>query len=94
MQKFLTEAKGNRILADMKPMAEMLKEWQDLLKLRPAEAARRCKLSSQQWFELTSGATSDPRSSTLQKLSDGTGIPLERIVKAAELQRMVPAGAG
>lgn len=83
MQKLLTTSKSSRILSDMKPLSQMLREWRDLLKLSPAEAARRCDMGRQQWFELESGKTTDPRSSTLRKLADGTGIPLERLVEAS-----------
>jgi transcriptional regulator with XRE-family HTH domain len=83
MQKFLTARRVNRILSDMKPLSELLAEWREMLKLTPADAARRCEMTRQQWWELESGRTSDPRSSTLQKLAEGTGIPIERLVAAS-----------
>lgn len=64
----------------MKPLHEILSEWQDTLKLSNAEAARRCELGPQQWFELKSGRTTDPRARTLAKLAEGTGIPIGRLV--------------
>lgn len=85
MTKFLTKARMARILADMKPLHSMLKDWQDELHLNSSEAARQCGMSRSQWAELVSGATSDPRASTLHKLAHGTGIPLERLVEAADL---------
>lgn len=90
MQKFLTESRRRRILADMKPLSLMLQEWRETLKLSRAEAARRCGMGQQQWFELESGATRDPRASTLRKLEEGTGIPLERLAAASCYD---PAGA-
>lgn len=83
MQKFLTPSRSARILADMKPLSELLSEWRETVKLTPAEAARLCSMGRQQWWELESGTTRDPRSSTLQKLTDGTGIPIERLVAAS-----------
>ena len=88
-QKFLTERKATRILDDMKPLFQMLHEWRTLLHLSPSEAAKRCQVSNQQWYELESGATKDPRASTIRKLADGTGIPLERLVEATA--HLVPA---
>jgi transcriptional regulator with XRE-family HTH domain len=83
MQKFLTPSRSKRILADMKPLSDLLCEWRETLKLSPAEAARRCEMTRQQWWELESGRTTDPRSSTLYRLSEGTGIPIERLVAAS-----------
>lgn len=83
MQKFLTPSRRGRILSDMKPLSVMLQEWRDTLKLTDAEAARRCLMTRQQWFEVASGRTRDPRSSTLLKLAEGTGIPLERLAEAS-----------
>ena len=79
-QKKLTLKRESRILADMKPLHELLAEWQDMLKITNADAARLCGLDRQQWFELKSGRTTDPRARTLIKLSVGTNIPLERLV--------------
>lgn len=64
----------------MKPLSELLTEWQETLKLTPSEAARRCGIDRQQWFELRTGRTTDPRARTLLKLAEGTGIPIERLV--------------
>lgn len=89
-QKFLTQSRASRILADMKPLCEMLEDWRDELKLSKAEAARRCGMGQQQWYELASGATRDPRASTLLQLAEGTGIPIERLA-AASAYRGVPA---
>lgn len=83
MQKFLTPNRLDRILADMKPLNELLTDWRDTVRLSSAEAARRCGMSSQQWWELESGRTRNPRASTLHKLTEGTGIPLERLVEAS-----------
>lgn len=87
----LTSARANRILADMKPLFSLLAEWRDTLKLTRAEAARRCQMSQVQWTELETNVTRDPRSSTLQKLTDGTGIPLERLVAASCLSATPPS---
>ena len=86
LQGKLTPARAGRILADMKPLYMILKEWQDYVRLTPSEAARQCGVSPQQWFELTSGATRDPRASTLRKLASGTGMPIEFLVEASALR--------
>lgn len=83
MQKFLTRTDMARILADMKPLCALLTEWRAMLKLTPADAARRCEMSPQLWYQLESGETANPRSRTLQRLALGTGIPLERLVAAS-----------
>ena len=88
--KSLMTGRRARILADMKPLSELLKEWRETLKLSRAEAARRCEIAWVQWMELETGVTRDPRASTLLKLADGTGIPLERLVESASPQ-LVPA---
>lgn len=93
MQKLVTTARQARILADMKPLNEMLAEWRELLRLTPAEASRRCDIGRQQWWELESGRTSDPRASTLKKVSEGTGIPIDRLVEAAHVERLAGAPA-
>lgn len=67
----------------MKPLSELLSEWREMLRLTRAQAARRCDMSQVQWTELETGVTRDPRSSTLRKLAEGTGIPLERLVEAS-----------
>lgn len=79
----LTASRMSRILADMKPLSEMLKDWRDALKLSPSDAARRCGLSPQMWWNLESGLVSTPRKDTMRKLVDGTGIPLERLAVAS-----------
>ena len=86
-KKFLTQPKAARILANMKPLQDMLTDWRDVLTLTPAEAARRCKISAQLWYQLESGETTNPRTSTLLRLAEGTGIPMERLAKAAELTK-------
>jgi transcriptional regulator with XRE-family HTH domain len=91
LRNSLTLNRRDRILANMKPLAQLLFEWRDMLKLSRAEAARRCQMSQVQWTELESGATRDPRTSTLQKLTDGTGIPLERLVAASCLSVTPPS---
>ena len=92
-QKKLTVSPEQRILQDMKPLYELLTEWQDTLKLTNAEAARRCGLGPQQWFELKSGKTTDPRARTLYKLADGTGIPVGRLVASCLHPALVTASA-
>lgn len=72
-----------RILTGMKPLNELLKEWREATGLTPSEAARRCELSPQMWWELESGNTSTPRKTTMRKLVDGTGIPMERLAVAS-----------
>lgn len=85
LRKSLTSSRRARILADMKPLSDLLREWRETLKLTRAEAARRCDMSQVQWTELETGATRDPRTSSLCKLAEGTGIPLERLAEAASL---------
>lgn len=87
----MTNARLNRILADMKPLSVLLFEWRDGLKLTRAEAARRCQMSQVQWTELETNVTRDPRTSTLQKLTEGTGIPIERLVAASCLSVTPPS---
>jgi transcriptional regulator with XRE-family HTH domain len=82
-QKNLTDARMARILAAMKPLSDLLKEWREASKLTPSEAARRCNLSPQMWWELESGSTATPRKVTMRKLVDGTGIPLEFLAVAS-----------
>lgn len=82
-RKNLTEARLSRILADMKPLCELLKDWREAMHLTPSEAARRCDLSPQMWWELESGNTATPRKATMRKLIEGTGIPLERLAVAS-----------
>ncbi len=66
----------------MKPLHRLLLDWQEHIGLTTLQAAARCHVSRQQWHELISGGTTDPRASTLRKLAAGTGIPLERLVDA------------
>jgi len=80
-------------MADMKPLSEMLSEWRAGVKLSKAEAARRCEMSQVQWSELETGVTSDPRASTLRRISSGTGIPVARLIEAAHVERLAGAVA-
>ena len=73
----------SRILTGMKPLCELLKEWREAMKLTPSEAARRCNMSPQMWWELESGNTATPRKATMKKLVEGTGIPMERLAVAS-----------
>lgn len=84
--RMLTDSRAARILADMKPLSELLREWRELLKLTPAEAARRCAMSAQHYWQLENGERASIRSSTLAKLVEGTGIPEERIAIAAGIE--------
>ena len=78
----LTDKRAERILANMKPLGEMLEEWRETLHLTPAEAARRCKMSAQHYWQIEHGQVPNPRRSTLEKLTEGTGIPIERLAAA------------
>lgn len=82
-QKFLTPSQMARILAGMKPLHEILTSWREELELTPAEAARRCEISAQLWWQLEHADTLNPRSSTLLKLARGTGISMEILAAAA-----------
>lgn len=79
----LTPARSARILADMKPLGEMLKEWRQVMKLTPAEAARRCKMSAQHYWQIENEKNVYLRPTTFRKLSEGTGFPVERLAAAA-----------
>lgn len=79
----LTPRRAVRILSDMKPLNELLKEWRAATGLSRAEAARRCQMSQVQWSELENGIIRDPRTSTLMRLVEGTGIPIERLAVAS-----------
>lgn len=79
----LTQSRMSRILADMKPLGELLKDWREASKLTPSEAARRCKMSAQHYGLLERGDRPTPRPTTLHKLSDATGIPYERLAASA-----------
>lgn len=81
----LTRKQSDRILEDMKPLCEMLKDWRELLKLTPAEAARRLDMSAQHYWQLEHGERVYLRPATMQKLSSGTGIPMDRLIVAASL---------
>lgn len=79
----LTPVRSARILGDMKSLSEMLKEWREVLTLTPAEAARRCSMSPQHYWQLENGDRVNVRVSTLVKLAEGTGIPVERLAVAS-----------
>lgn len=81
----LTKDRRSRILDNMKPLHEMLREWRELSGLSQVAAAERLGMSRQQWWYLESGETADVRTSTLVRLERCTGIPLERLVRAAEM---------
>lgn len=85
MQKFLTPSQRRRILTDMKPLNTLLQEWKDTLRITDAEAARRCEMTRQQWFEVISGRTRDPRASTIDRLANGTGYAVELLIEASKL---------
>lgn len=89
----LTDKQAKRILANMKPLSEELREWREGLHLTPAEAARRCEMSAQHYWQLENAERGvGIRTATLLKLATGTGKPLERLARAAELQReAIPA---
>lgn len=83
IKPMLTPAKLNRIMADMKPLGELLRDWRELMHLTPAEAARVCGLSAQHYWQLENGERgAGVRTVTLHKLAAGTGIPLERLAAA------------
>lgn len=81
----LTNRRQARILEDMKPLGLMLREWREGLRLSMAEAARHCGMSAQHYGLLERGERVWLRSVTFRKLAERTGIPLERLMKAAEL---------
>lgn len=91
LRKSLISSRASRILADMEPLSVVLKKWRELARLTKAEAARTCDMSQVQWTELETGVTSDPRSSTLRKLSLGTGIHPDVLTEAAHAERLVGA---
>lgn len=89
----LTEKQAARILADMKPLSEQLRNWREATHLTLADAARRCGMSAQHYWQLENAERGvGMRTATLLKLNSGTGIPLERLAAGAEMQRqLVPA---
>lgn len=90
----LTDKQRQRILADMKPLSEELRHWREnTARITLAEAARRCQMSAQHYWQLENAERGTGiRTATLLKLAGGTGIPMERLAKAAEMQREpVPA---
>lgn len=72
-----------RIMAGMKPLGELLREWRDGNGYSASEAARKCDLTPQMWWALETGYTTTPRPATMQKLVEGTGIALERLAVAS-----------
>lgn len=89
----LTDKRSARILADMKPLSEQLHDWREASHLTLADAARRCGMSAQHYWQLENAERGvGMRTATLLKLNAGTGIPLERLAAGAEMQRqLVPA---
>ena len=85
----LTQRRAARILADMKPLSQELRDWRlNTLRETPAVAARVCGMSAQHYWQLENAERgAGIRTATLLKLAKGTGIPLERLAQAAELQR-------
>lgn len=84
----LTKRQADRILNNMKPLSEELHDWREATHLTLADAARRCGMSAQHYWQLENAERGiGIRTATLLKLADGTGIPMERLAKAAELQR-------
>lgn len=82
-RKYLTNRRATWKLGDMKPLCELMSEWRETVKVTASEAARRCDMTPQQWYDLETGRSRDPRGSTLLKLHYGTGIDLERLAEAA-----------
>ncbi len=80
-----------RMMTEMEPLSVVLQKWRALARMSKAEASRTCDMSQVQWTELETGVTSDPRSSTIRKLSLGTGIPAEVLTEAAHAERLVGA---
>lgn len=87
----LTAVRMNRILAGMKPLYQMLKEWREAVGLTPAEAGRRCNLSTEHYWALENHPGRVPRIETLYKLAQGTGIAVERLATAAYMKPEGPA---
>lgn len=87
----LTKKQAARILANMKPLSQELHDWRLAIHISLAEAGRRCDMSAQHYWQLENGQRGQGiRTATLLKLAAGTGIPLERLALAAELQRELP----
>lgn len=75
----------------MKPLADELRDWRERTHLTLSEAARRCGMSAQHYWQLENGQRGQGiRTATLLKLFNGTGIPMERLAAAAEMQRYGP----
>ncbi len=76
----------------MKDMSELLREWRHGQGIGPSEAAKRCGLKSRQHYaQIEQGAYPHLPVGTLLKIADATGISIETLARAAELQRAVPA---
>jgi transcriptional regulator with XRE-family HTH domain len=70
-------------------LAELLKEWRIATRITSSQAARRCGISRQLWFQLESGETKRPLLSTLQKVSQGTAISVG-VLEVASYISMAP----
>lgn len=86
----LTKGQLARIVADMKPLCVILKEWRELMELTPAEAARRCKMPAQHYWQIEHNERVNLRPATLQKLAEATGFPIERLAVAAAYSVITP----
>jgi transcriptional regulator with XRE-family HTH domain len=64
-------------------LGDVLKEWRTAAGITSTRAARRCGISRQLWFQLETGETKRPLLSTLEKVSQGTGIPVDALEVAS-----------
>ena len=76
----------------MKTLTDELRTWRQANGLSLSQAAARCSLGSLQHYDqIERGEHLQLYGRTLLKLADGTGIDIETLARAAELQRAVTA---
>lgn len=83
----LTKTEARRMLKSMETLGNILIAWRTLAGLNQSDAARRCNLSPQYWWLLENDKRPNPGIDTLEKLADGTGIDIDRLVIAAAYSR-------
>lgn len=83
----LTKSEARRILASVETLDQMLIAWRKLAGITATEAAARCGLSVAQWSRMENGKRMVLQSETFTKLSEGTGIDVQKLYVAAGLSR-------
>jgi transcriptional regulator with XRE-family HTH domain len=70
-------------------LRDVLREWRKAVGIRSTRAARLCGISRQLWSQLETGETKRPKLSTLEKVSQGTGIPAS-VLEIASYMSLAP----